>query len=82
MFISVYSDLKPEIVFFVTFQLEMIARYTVPLLNAALFPTILILRKPDLRARYRGYISAVLCLPVSLFFRIHRRIRAIGYTEI
>ena len=38
--------------------LMMVAKYTLPLLNAALFPTILILRKPDLKARYRGYAVA------------------------
>ena len=58
----------------------MVARYTLPLLNAALFPTILILRKPELRARYRGYISTVLHHPVTAFYLIRHR-RA-GYTVI
>jgi hypothetical protein len=82
MFVGVYSDIKPGVPIFISFELEMVAKYTLPLLNAALFPTILILRKPDLRARYRGYISAVLSLPVSLFYWIYRRITARGYTEI
>ena len=59
--------------------IELTGRYTLPLVNAALFPTILILRKPELRARYRGYILTVLHMPVSVFYRLHRRS---GYAEI
>jgi hypothetical protein len=77
-----YIQIQNDSLIYIPFKRLMLARYTLPLLNAALFPTILILRKPDLRARYRGYISAVLFLPVSLFYRIHRGIRARGYTEI
>jgi hypothetical protein len=62
------------------FQLLMLSRYTLPLVNAALFPTILILRKPDLRARYRGYISALFRSPLTIFYKI--RHRAGGNTEI
>ena len=60
--------------------LMMVAKYTLPLLNAALFPTILILRKPDLTARYRGYVGTVLLIPVSIFYHIRSRRR--GYTDI
>ena len=58
----------------------MVAKYTLPLLNASLFPTILILRKPELRARYRGYVGTVLHAPVSIFYYIRHRGR--GYTVI
>ena len=58
----------------------MVAKYTLPLLNAALFPTILILRKPELKARYRGYVGTVLHAPVSIFYYIRNRGR--GYTVI
>ena len=58
----------------------MVAKYTLPLVNAALFPTILILRKRELRARYKGYISTLLHLPVNLFYNIRHRRR--GYTDI
>jgi hypothetical protein len=71
VFKRVYSEIEPGGMIFISFELEMLARFTLPLLNAALFPTILILRKPDLRARYKGYISAVLRLPVFLFYWIN-----------
>jgi hypothetical protein len=58
-------------------------RFTLPLLNAALFPTILILRKPDLRAKYQTYILNVCCLPLTVFRRVcHQVQRRRGYTEI
>ena len=60
-----------------------IVRFTLPLLNAALFPTILITRKPDLMAKYLGYIEAVCCLPRNVFRRVRQEVyRKDGYTEI
>ena len=58
---------------------------TLPLINAALFPTILILRKPELRARYRNYINIAKCLllPSTIYEKVRnlaRRRR--GYAEI
>ena len=35
--------------------LRVLLQFTLPLINAALFPTILILRKPESRARYRNH---------------------------
>ena len=60
------------------------AQYTVPLLNAALFPTILILRKRDLRITYWNYITHVFSLAVTLCDRVRNLIqgRRGGYTEI
>ena len=56
---------------------------TFPLMNAALFPTILILRKPEMRARYRNYIAKVLLLPLIIYGKVrHLAQRTRGYTEI
>ena len=58
-------------------------KYTLPLLNAALFPTILILRKLDLRAEFRNYIVKVLLLPLTIFHKVRSLVlRRNGYTEI
>ena len=58
-------------------------KYTLPLLNAALFPTILILRKPDLRTEFRNYIRKMLLLPRSIFCKVRSLVlRRNGYTEI
>ena len=62
------------------YKVQLVGRLTLPLINAALFPTILILRKPELKATYRGYISTVLRLPVTVFYNIRHRAR--GYTDI
>lgn len=43
--------------------IEFMMKYTLPLLNAALFPIILICRKESLRRRYAGYWRAVLGFP-------------------
>ena len=59
-------------------EVRLVAWFTLTLVNSALFPTILILRKAELRATYRGYISSVLRLPVTVFYYIRHR----GYTEI
>ena len=59
---------------------KMVAKYTLPLLNAAFFPTVLILRKIELRVRYWGYMKTVLLLPVSVLQNICSRRR--GYTEL
>ena len=45
-----------------TLSIEYLMKYTLPLLNAAFFPIILICRKESLRIRYRGYWTAVLGL--------------------
>ena len=58
-------------------------QFTLPLMNAALFPTILILRKPEMRARYRNYIGKVLLLPLTIYGKVrHLAQRRRGYTEI
>ena len=59
---------------------RLISWFTLSLVNAALFPTVLILRKAELRATYRGYIWSVLHLPVTVFNKIRHRVG--GYTEI
>ena len=62
---------------------EILLQFTLPLMNAALFPTILILRKPEMRARYRNYISKVLLLPFTIYGKVrHLAQRRRGYTEI
>ena len=61
-------------------KLLLVGKFTLPLVNSALFPTVLILRKAELRATYRGYMSSVLSLPVTVFYNI--RHRAGGYTGI
>jgi hypothetical protein len=61
----------------------MLIRFTLPLLNAALFPTILILRKPDLRAKYWSYMLKVCSLPLTVFRRVSHHVqRRRGYEEI
>ena len=42
--------------------------YTLPMINAAFFPLIIITRKPDLRQKYKRFLAALLCFP----FRICR----------
>ena len=59
---------------------NLVAKFTLPLVNAALFPTILILRKAELKVTYRVYISTVLHLPVTVFCSIRHRVS--GYTNI
>ena len=61
-------------------EVRLISWFTLSLVNAALFPTVLILRKAELRATYRGYIWSVLHLPVTVFNKIRHRVG--GYTEI
>ena len=63
--------------------LQVLLQFTLPLVNAALFPTILILRKPEMRARYRNYIAKVLLLPLTIYGKVHHLAqRRRGYTEI
>ena len=50
--------------------LRVLVQFTLPLMNAALFPTILILRKPEMRARYRNYISKALLLPHTIYGKV------------
>ena len=76
----IYSNLKSGLQIFLDYRVKLIGKFTLPLINAALFPTILILRKPELRATYRGYISTVLHLPVTVYHNIRNRVR--GYTDI
>jgi hypothetical protein len=69
--------------FIYTGSVFLMVRFTLPLLNAALFPTILILRKPDLRAKYQTYILSVCCLPLIVFRRVCLQVqRRRGHTEI
>jgi hypothetical protein len=61
----------------------MVGKFTLPLLNAALFPTILILRKPDLRAKYLNYLLNTVRLPHTILRKVcHRVKRTRGYIEI
>ena len=63
--------------------IQVLIQFTLPLMNAALFPTILILRKPEMRARYRKYIAQVLLLPLTIYGRVrHLAQRRRGYTVI
>ena len=63
--------------------LQVMLESTVPLMNAALFPTILILRKPEMRVRYRNYIAKLLLLPLTIYGKVrHLTQRRRGYTEI
>ena len=64
------------------FEMMMIAKFTLPLLNAALFPTILILRKPELRARFKDYVRFLVILPFYLVLKVHRVCRRVDYSEI
>ena len=75
LFRRIYFALKHRLIddVYLGYELEMAAKYTLPLVNAALFPTILILRKPELRARYRKYILTVLYLPVSVLCTTFQR---------
>ena len=58
-------------------------KYTLPLLNAALFPTILILRKPDLKAEFKNYIMKILLLPLTILYKLRSVVlRRRGYTAI
>ena len=60
-----------------------IGKSVLPLLNAALFPTILILRKPDLRAKYMHYIIQVARLPLTVYRAVRDEVlRRRGYTTI
>ena len=63
--------------------IQVLIQFTLPLMNAALFPTILILRKPEMRARYRNYIAQVLLLPLTIYGKVrHLAQRRRGYTVI
>ena len=60
-----------------------IGKYTLPLLNAALFPTILILRKPELKAIFKNYVMKILLLPLTIFYKLQSVVlRRSGYTQI
>jgi hypothetical protein len=62
---------------------ESVSEFTLPLVNAALFPTILILRKPDLRGTYSNYLTKVLFIPVTVFNKVRHHVqRRRGYTDI
>ena len=47
-----------------TQAVEFIVKYTLPLVNAALFPVIIICRKTDLRKKYSEYWRAISTVPV------------------
>ena len=65
------------------YRLLSFGKYTLPLVNAALFPTILILRKRDLRAQFRNYIVKMLLLPVTIFGKVRSLVpRRSGYIQI
>jgi hypothetical protein len=54
--------------------LGLVMRYSLPLVNSALFPTIIILRKASLRQKYARYAFMLLSLPV----RVWRRVQTAG----
>ena len=63
--------------------LRVLFQFTLPLMNAALFPTILILRKPEMRARYKNYITEALLLPLTIYGKVRHLVqRRRGYTDI
>ena len=75
--------LKLYIIPILPLPIQVLLQFTLPLVNAALFPTILILRKPEMRARYRNYIAKVLLLPLTIYGKVrHLAQRRRGYTEI
>ena len=58
--------------------IRMVSQYTLPLINAAIFPIIIILRNTALRETYKSYILCIIRIPVLLCclfmqFRQHRR---------
>ena len=56
---------------------EIIMHYTLPLLNAAIFPIIIMVRKPDLRQKYKRFLVGLFCFPL----RICRSLRGAGTGE-
>jgi hypothetical protein len=54
--------------------LLMTVKFTLPLLNAALFPMILILRKPSLRMEIKELLQQALSLPVAGYLRMKGRV--------
>ena len=48
---------------------SIILQYTLPLVYAAIFPIIIIARKPSLRAKYRALLAGFLDLPARLIRR-------------
>lgn len=65
------------------YRLLSFGKYTLPLVNAALFLTILTLRKPDLRAQFRNYIVKMLLLPLTIFGKVRSLFpRRSGYIQI
>ena len=45
---------------------DVVMQRTLPLLNAAIFPLIIILRKPDLRQKYKDFLARIFFFPVEL----------------
>ena len=54
----------------VTLTVVSFMQCTLPLINAAVFPLIVILRKPSLREKYKGFILSVLKLPIRLVGKV------------
>ena len=54
-----------------------LVQYTLPQINAALFPLIIILRKPSLKQKYKEFLLKVLVFPANMASKIwswlHRR---------
>ena len=48
-------------------------QYTLPQINATLFPLIIILRKPSLKKKYKEFLLKVLLLPVRMTRKLLRR---------
>jgi hypothetical protein len=81
-FFAPNSDNGHDASFFILFTVAL-GNFTLPLLNAALFPTILILRKPELRAVYRNYTTTVFFFPLTVCDKVRLLVqRRRGYTQI
>ena len=70
-FVSIFSAYYTHSVYITTntllfFKFAAMAKFTMPLINAALFPFILIMRKEALRSRYKRYILSTISYPITL----------------
>ena len=83
LYIDIHQIIFTDTHVFVNYLWPILGKYTLPLLNAALFPTILILRKPDLRAEFKNYINKMLLLPLSIFLKVRSLVlRRNGFIQI
>ena len=82
LYVDIHEIIFPDNTHF-HYLWPILGKYTLPLLNAALFPTILILRKPDLRAEFKNYIMKMFLLPLWIFLKVRSLVHRItGYIQI